>query len=558
MVDSPRVEAIVSPLRPRAARAVGIARAVALGALSGVLLDLPFPIAGPLPPWRAAFAWIALVPLLYAVLADRGPGHLRRSALAAYVCGVLWYVLNCYWIYDTMHIYGGIGVLASVGILLLMSLVLGLYFGAFGLVVALFGKAFRGPTAALAIAPFVWVALEFAASRITSVPWDQLGYSQVDNLWLTKLAPFTGVYGISFVLMVVNALFAAALLRRAVVGRKLALLAVVLAVLLQTGSFVADPPSPTDASAVLLQDNLSVTQDNDWVGPEWDSQTADFLKLSEHPTGEYFVGMPGPHAVARHIALEKPSLIVWPEAPSPFREKDPRFRTLMATLAQQTHAAVVAGNIAIDRAGDSVDEYNSASFIAPDGAFVGRYDKIHLVPFGEYVPYRKLFFFAGHLTQNVSDFSRGKYRKVFMSGGHSYGVFICYESIFANEVRQFARLGAQVFVNISDDAWYGDTSAPWQHLNMTRMRAIENHRWILLDTNTGVTSAIDPLGRVTESAPRHVRTSLIARYGYSDRLTFYTRYGDLFAILCVIIAIVGTAKAFRVAVRQSSEKSQVS
>lgn len=553
MVDSHRMLTVASP--SKMSEKLGLMRAVGLGVLSAVLLDLPFPLAGPLPPWRAAFAWIALVPLLYAVLAEasvRRRGYLWRSALAAYVCGVLWYVLNCYWIYATMHIYGGIGVLASVGILLLMSLVLGLYFGVFGLVLALFRRAFRRPAAALLIAPFVWVALEFAASRITSVPWDQLGYSQVDNLWLTRLAPFTGVYGISFVLMAVNALFAAALLRRAVVGRKFAVAAVVVAALLQSGSFVAAPPSPTEATAVLLQDNLSVTHDNDWVGPEWDEHTAEFLKLSEHPSDAFFTGLPGAHSVAHYEPYEKPSLIVWPEAPSPFREKDPRFRALMAALAEQTHSSIVAGNIAIDRAGDSLDEYNSASVIGPHGNFIGRYDKIHLVPFGEYVPYRRLFFFAGHLTQNVSDFSRGKYRKVFLTGGHSYGVFICYESIFASEVRQFAWAGAQVFVNISDDAWYGDTSAPWQHLNMARMRAIENHRWILLDTNTGVTAAVDPLGRVTQSAPRHVRTSLKVRYGYRDEMTLYTRFGDWFAILCVIIAIVGTVSALRRIVRQSS------
>ena len=184
---------------------------ILLGLFSAILLDLPFPIAGPLPPWRAVISWIALVPLLYGLLVEcsvDAPRYLRRSALAGYACGVFWYILNCYWIYDTMHLYGNVPPPGAVGILVLYSMVLGLYFGLFGFLIALCRKAFRTNTFPLLLAPFFWAAIEFAASRITSVPWDQLGYSQVDNFLLTRLAPVTGVYGISFVLVAGNALFA--------------------------------------------------------------------------------------------------------------------------------------------------------------------------------------------------------------------------------------------------------------------------------------------------------------------------------------------------------------
>jgi apolipoprotein N-acyltransferase len=151
-----------------------------------------------------------------------------------------------------------------------------------------------------------------------------------------------------------------------------------------------------------------------------------------------------------------------------------------------------------------------------------------------------MLFFARKLTGKVSRFDRGEDRKVFRlvspnGGGHRYGVFICYEAVFADEVRQFAQLGAEVLVNISDDGWYGDTSAPWQHLNMARMRAIENRRWILRDTNNGVTAAIDPYGRVRQSIPRHVMDALPAEYGFRDDITFYTAHGDVFAWLCAIL-----------------------
>jgi apolipoprotein N-acyltransferase len=179
--------------------------------------------------------------------------------------------------------------------------------------------------------------------------------------------------------------------------------------------------------------------------------------------------------------------------------------------------------------------FNSADFIQPDGQFAGRYDKMHLVPFGEYVPYKKLFFFAGDLLAEAGDLQFGSRRTIFQTGGHTYGAFICYESIFADEIRQFSDMGADVLVNISDDGWYGDTSAAWEHLNMVRMRAIENHRWVLRATNTGVTASIDPYGRVVVSAPRHRRTSLRVGFDFEKDITFYAKYGDLFAYLCALV-----------------------
>jgi apolipoprotein N-acyltransferase len=167
----------------------------------------------------------------------------------------------------------------------------------------------------------------------------------------------------------------------------------------------------------------------------------------------------------------------------------------------------------------------------------GRYDKIHLVPWGEYIPYKNFFSFAKNLTQQAGDMTHGWRRVVFSSGGHRFGVFICYEEIFGDEIRLFAKQGAQVLVNISNDGWYGDTCAPWQTLNMSRMRAIENRRWLLRDTNTGITTVIDPYGRLTASVQRHALTSLAARYGYRSDQTFYTLHGDLFAYLCGIITL---------------------
>jgi apolipoprotein N-acyltransferase len=185
------------------------------------------------------------------------------------------------------------------------------------------------------------------------------------------------------------------------------------------------------------------------------------------------------------------------------------------------------------------DIYNSAAVIAPDGAWAARYDKIHLVPFGEYVPFEKLFSFASGLTREIGTFARGQSRLPLQAGNTKIGTFICYESIFPDEVRQFAKNGAELFVNISNDGWYGEGGASWQHLNQARMRAVENNRWLLRDTNTGITAVIDPLGRVVAEAPRNQRTQLQAAYSLEEATTFYTRHGDWFPLACAIITLLG-------------------
>jgi apolipoprotein N-acyltransferase len=180
--------------------------------------------------------------------------------------------------------------------------------------------------------------------------------------------------------------------------------------------------------------------------------------------------------------------------------------------------------------------FNSAALVSPSGEWTARYDKVHLVPFGEYLPFPWLFSFAGGLTKEVGEFKSGMSRAPLDAGSERLGVFICYESVFPDEVRQFANNGAQVFVNISNDGWYGDSGAYAQHLNQTRMRAIENDRWTLSATDTGVTASIDPYGRTVARIPRKVRGTLAAPYALTSVTTFYTRHGDWFAFLCAIIS----------------------
>ena len=379
---------------------------------------------------------------------------------------------------------------------------------------------------------------ELARTRITGFPWGLLGTTQVDNIPLSRIASVTGVYGLSFEIMLVNAALAAAFLVPRDKRKRLLLAAVIAALILQAGSLVPSPALGADHTAVLVQANVPILEGSDWTKQYFNDTLRDLTEISLAP------GSSPSH----------PDLIVWPENPAPFYASDPLFRDAVSNLARQSNAWVLAGNIGIRNASATPNQpteiYNSASLVSPTGDWVSRYDKIHLVPFGEYVPFKQIFSFAGGLTKEVGDFSRGTSRVPLGAGGARLGVFICYESIFPDDIRQFADNGAQVLVNISNDGWYGDSGAYAQHLKQSRMRAVENNRWLLLDTNTGVTAAIDPNGRIVASAPRKTRTTLQAPYALTSTTTVYTRHGDWFAYACAIISL---AALFMRLVRKQKE-----
>src|SRR5947207_610178 len=501
-------------------------------------------------------SWIALSLLLVAVLRARVPDTLQlrgeeqllparpwQGFVLGYLCGILWYGGNCYWIYSTMKQYGGVSAPGALGLLFLFCLYLALYHGAFGLIVSLLAKQSLSLSlrTALVLSPFVWVALELARTRISGFPWDLLGITQVDNIPLAKIATFTGVYGVSLEIMIVNTAIAAAFVVRRSRRKPLLLASLMAACLLQSGRWFPAPRLVTDHTALLVQENIPVLDSADWTRQYFDVTLADLTQISLN---------------AQSGEQQHPELIVWPESPAPFYAGDPLFRTTLSQLAINTHAWVLAGNIGTQNASmppqHTTEVFNSAALITPSGDWDGRYDKMHLVPFGEYLPFKPWLSFAGGLTREVGDFSRGVSRAPLEVGDQKLGIFICYESIFPDEIRQSVKQGAQVFVNISNDGWYGDSGAYAQHLKQARMRAIENAHWLLRDTNTGVTASIDPYGRVVATVPRKMRVVLQAPYALSNATTFYTRHGDWFAYLCAIISL--GALLMRLAFRTRPER----
>ena len=530
-----------------------------LAVFSGVLQVLVFPL-----PGQFWLCWVALAPLIVAILgarrrqvelldasgADLRPLRLRSGFVIGYLSGIIWYGGTCYWVYHSMHVYGRLPAAVSAGILILFCLYLGLYHGLFGLLIALAARRrAAGIGRALLLVPFVWVAVELARARITGFPWDLLGTAQVNNIPLTRLATFTGVYGISFEIALVNTAFAAALLVPRRRRPALFLAALFTSAVLQAGVFVTPRRAAADRMAVLVQENIPILDANDWT-PEFFQQTIASLKT---------LSVSG--ALEAERAQGLPGLVVWPESPAPFFVTDATFHRDVSDVATLARSYIVVGSLGMKYVADPKrppELYNSAALIGPNGDWAARYDKVHLVPFGEYVPFKSLFVFAEKLTREVGDFTPGSDRKVLDLGSYKIGAFICYESIFPDEIREFARRGAQVFVNISNDGWFGSSGAPGQHLNMARMRAIENRRWLLRATNTGITASIDPYGRVVTRAPANERLEVQAPYALISTTTFYTRHGDWFAYLCVITSMVGLALRVRTSGRVRWSKVQTS
>jgi apolipoprotein N-acyltransferase len=311
--------------------------------------------------------------------------------------------------------------------------------------------------------------------------------------------------------------------------------AIVAAAILQVTRWITPPPLPADHAAVLVQENVPILDSTQWTPQYFDSTLRDLGGISLQ-------------ARQRQGTSQSPGLIVWPESPAPFYVNDANFRNAVSDIARRANAYVITGSLGtVNTPGQQPETlYNSAALIAPTGAWMARYDKIHLVPFGEYIPFKQFLFFAEKLTREVGEFGRGTSRQPFNVGNYRIGTFICYESVFPDEVRQFARNGADVFVNISNDEWYGESGAFGQHLLQARMRAVENDRWLLRSTNTGVTASIDPDGRVVARAPRNLRTALDAPFGLLGDTTFYTRHGDWFAYGCVIISVIALVVRFRI------------
>ncbi|HEX5413988.1 MAG TPA: apolipoprotein N-acyltransferase [Terriglobia bacterium] len=515
----------------------------AASAFSGLLLFACFPLVN----W-SVLVWVACLPLLMALVAER---RLLQGFWLGYVTGAVFLSGSCYWFISVMQGYGNLNPAVAAGVLLLFVVVFSTFYGIFGLIETAVAR--RSTGAALLLSPFLWVALELARTYlVTGFPWNLLGYA-VRPEGLEQVASVTAVYGLSFLAVGTGALVAWTVLEPKRLEHSM-ILAVWVAALFVGNWLLAPPPPTTEPNlALLVQPNipLGAAAMDAWV--PWTNPAP--LERLVSDSVEAAHGGGGTNEV--------PPLIVWPETSAPFLYgRDPVFRGAVQSLAKQARAYVISGTVTFLGQGSSRPQ-NSAVLLGPDGDLLLQYAKIHLVPFGEYVPWWAFPGKVGKITAEVGDFVPGKSVEVARTPEGAIGIFICYEAIFPRLVRQFAAKGAGVLVNISDDGWYGDSSAPFQHFEMARFRAIENGRFVLRGTNDGITAIIDPYGRVRKEIPRKQFGILTGHFRYLSKKTFYTGYGDVFAWLCVaasagiviaVLALPGFQRAKPAEIKKDAEE----
>ena len=481
---------------------------VPLSLLSGALLVLSLP-----KPDLYPLAWFAFVPLIL-VLARAA--SFRAAALASYITGFVFFSGVFYWMTETMIVYGGLDSVSAFGVGLLFTAVYSCYFLGFGLALYAFVRRI-GPRGLLLAAP-IWVTVELIRTHFffNGYPWMLTGYALVPFSGILQVAAWTGIFGLSFIATAVNSALAYAILTR---DKRWWIASIAAVLFCSFLPILGETPSGDAVDARIVQTNIPL--DQPWKAPASDDLLNELEALSAKP---------GP----------PPKLIVWPETPAPFfLNEDEDFRARVKRIAQESASYVLLGYI--DRIGESPS--NSAALVDPRGNIVSRYDKIRLVPFGEYIPLKDLLFFAQKFTQQVGDFAPGSNYTLSTMEGHRLSTAICYESIFPNFVRQFVKQGSELIVVITNDGWFGESSAPFQHLRMGVVRAVENRRYVVRSANTGISAIIDPYGRILSQTTLGIRTALEGTAHFRSDRTFYTNYGDVFAYMNVA-AVAGAVLLF--------------
>ncbi len=517
-------------LRPRSAAETPASFRLVFAALSGAALSFSYT-----GFYLSIYSWVC-VGILLIVLFGARP---KIAFGCGFLHGLFFVITSVPWIATVLAVHGGLSTPGGWGVLLLIAGAWGILTGAFAWIVNRLSR--RSVALACIGAPFVWVTFEFARAHLPEIgfPWNLLGYPASANLALLQLTTVTGIYGLSFLVAAFNALLAwfdaagtpFTIRRLAILGAAAAL---ILTVMLAGQRFVPQPHANHYARAVQLDFPEAMEYPSDWFQAHTSElDEIELLSLASH---------------------SRPAdLLIWPEAPAPFSFEDLQFARRASALAIRSHHPFIAGTIEWRPLAGSSEAaarhvlvpYNSAVLVDPQGQDVFTYDKLHLVPFGEYEPFPLIHRVVSNVSSEVGGFRKGtNYAVGRLSGGFTFSTFICYEAIFPGEVRRFAANGAELFINISNDGWFGRSAAAEQHLRMARVRAVENRRWMLRVTNNGITASVDPYGRIVSPLPVDVRAAADLPYDFRTDRTIYTRFGDWFAWLCVLVSAILLASTF--------------
>lgn len=499
---------------------INVRRGLFLAALSGVLLTFSFP-----KLHIPALAWIALVPLLISL--D------KATTLFTFICGLATGLIHygglMYWVTIAMHNYGQITMAVSAVILILLVFYLSLYMALFSTLLAFTRRA--GIHLAVS-APVLWVALEYIRGLLlTGLPWENLSYSQYTVLPVIQIADILGNQGLSFYIVLVNAILAGFILTPSGSRSRKGLWKEALVLILISGLFwgygfyrLNDVKEKLKGApqfrAAVIQGNIR--QDVKWSF-EWQKIiTENYLRLTREAGKN-----PGT------------DLIIWPETAIPFYfcERGLLSRSIEA-LPKEIGTDLLFGAPGYEINKNETLFYNSAYLVPKAGGNAGRYDKVHLVPFGEYVPFRSIITlsFAEKLVAPIGDFSSGEKQILLTSGKARIGTLICFESIFPELSRTYVKHGANLLVTITNDAWFGKSSAPYQHMSMSVFRAVENRVSLARAANTGISTFVLPTGELTQQTPLMVEAVIKENLPLLNERTIYTRIGDILPLICILLS----------------------
>ena len=492
-----------------------------LAALSGLLLTAAFPKLG-----LSLLAWVALVPLLVAL---RGLDAARAFRIGM-IAGLAHFLTLLYWVVFTMRTYGYLPWWQCIALLVLLAAYLSVYPGLFAMGVV---RLCKKPGALVLWVPVFWVALEYLRSfLLTGFPWGLVGYSQFNRLHIIQISDMFGVFGVSFLVLLVNACMYILVLFLAgkkwnghAVDRRPVLMAGVVAIgaiglTVAHGSMRIKAIDAAQAEASTSR--VAVVQGNIDQAHKWDP-------AFQIGTTKKYV------ALTQQAASRHPDLVVWPETATPFYfSASPKLTRLVTDTVRQAGVHLLVGSPSVERTADTPAYYNSAYLVTPQGVAGERYDKVHLVPFGEYVPLKRILSFVGKMVAQVGDFSPGERgRTLAWEEKPPLGVQICFEIIFPGLSRSLAKNGAGMLVNLTNDAWFGRSSAAQQHFSMAVFRAVENRRSLVRCANTGISGFIDPAGRIVAGTALFEDAVVDRKVPELTAVSLYTRLGDVLPAVCL-------------------------
>ena len=499
--------------------------------LSGVLLAASFA-----PVGLSILAWVAFVPLFISLerASQDSEGAFKRVVVTGFAFGVIFFLATVYWVVNSMYNFGGVPIIVSIGVMLLMVVYLSVYPALF--CVGFYFTRPLSPAVRVLFIPSLWVPLEWLRGVLfTGFPWVLAGYSQANHPLLIQTADLFGVYGIGFVILSVNTAIYLALRSRVglpVGGAETGLtqVAPVIVSLLLFGFTIIYGVVALGAVEERISGwkkiNAAVAQGNINQSVKWDPKHAEktvdiYKRLS-----------------LRAASAGDVELIVWPETSVPFYlAKERALSRKVLGTAPEAGASILTGSPHYEFKDRNPLYFNSAFLISTSGTITGRYDKIKLVPFGEYVPLNKILFFIKKLTVGIGDFTPGPGPNPIDFNGSTLGVLICFESVFPDIAGAQLGNGAGLLAVITNDGWFGRTSAPYQHFDKAVMRAVEGRVYVLRSANTGISGVIDPLGRVIEKTALFTEDVINARVGIREGpLTFYTRYPWVLPALTIVFS----------------------